>query len=181
MGHHCRYTEINLRRGCLSLVLLSEKEPRVCFLADKSRMTELPWSILFLPLNWILCRKARSPWGQLEACVEKLNITKVAFIEQLSTRILHNGCIEQRGFCGLQVCIMVCRKMTNMVCRSLYCQTAVKLRRSILTSTVLKEMFVESVYKKRRRRHMECVDHGILSFMQSVQKCFKSFGTSLVL
>lgn len=132
-------------------------------------MTELPCSILLSPLNRISCGKASSPWGQLEGCVEKLNITKVAFIERLSTRILHNGCIERGGLCGLQVCITARRKMTNMVCRRLYCQTSVKLPQSILTSRLLTEMFVESVYKKRRLRHLDCVDHSILSFMQSIQ------------
>lgn len=90
-------------------------------------MTELPRSILLSPLNRISCGKASSPLGQLEGCVEKLSFTKVAFMEQLSPRILHNGHIEQRGLCGLQMCIPACHEMTNMVCRRLYCQTSTKI------------------------------------------------------
>lgn len=61
-----------------------------------------------------------------------------------------------------QVCITACHKMTNMVCRGLYCQTSVKLPQSIQTSTLLTEMFMESVYKKRRVQHLDFVDHSVL-------------------
>ena len=95
-----------------------EKKPCVRFLADKSLMTELPCSILLSPLNRISSGKAISPRGQLEGCVGgggDSTSQKVAFIEQSSSRISHNGCIERRGLCGLRVCITVRRRMTNMV------------------------------------------------------------------
>lgn len=50
------------------------------------------------------------------------------------TRILHNACIKTRGLCGFQMCSAVCHKMTNMVCRRLYCPTSVKLLLSFLTA-----------------------------------------------
>lgn len=79
--------------------------------------------------------------------------------------------LKGRGLCGLQVCITARRKMTNMVCRRLYCQTSVKLPQSSFDQRIaLAEMFVESVYKERRLPHLDCVDHSILSFMQSIQK-----------
>lgn len=124
---HCRWAEINLRRGCPTLLLLAdiEREEEMSFTslvpANKSLSTEQPWSVLISPLNRTRCGKASSPWGQLEGCIEKLSITKVAFIEWLSTRIAHNGCFEMRRLCQLQVCITAGRKMTNMACRRLYC------------------------------------------------------------
>lgn len=156
---HCwRWAVINLRRGILFLVWLSERALCllcVCLLPSKSLMTELPCCILLLPLNRILCGKANSPWGQLEGWFEQLHITKAAFRAQLQFYTI--PALKRGGLCGLQMCSTACHKMTNRVCRRLYCQTSVNLPQSVVNSALLTETFAESVYKKRE--HLDCVVH----------------------
>lgn len=107
-----------MRRGCLSLAALSEKRSPVF----ASWLTNPSWQSCRVASSsrlWTESRVERPSHpevNQRDALKKNSTSQEVAFIEQSSSRISHNGRIETEWvLCGLRVCIAARRRMTNMV------------------------------------------------------------------